>query len=312
MGFNLFGSFGEPVRNAIVRLTLRPEDQDWSIRLPFKATRLDKTSLKIGIHCHIFHVDLADELLEKVSHCPFPFRLVITSDTEAKRTIISRVLQGFKFSEVEIRIVPNRGRDVAPRLISCRDLFFSCDLLLFLHTKNTACFSQRADWRRWLVENNCGSADMYRNIVGLFENDGSIGLIYPQTFPLVRRWMVWGGLFRSAQAFYKRMNIELSPLHKLDFPVGSMYWARTKAMMPLIELNLRWDDFPEEAGQAHGTLAHVIERSINYVCESVGYRWVKILSADVNPTGRMIRVNSQDELTDFLKENDYRLLKQLI
>jgi hypothetical protein len=35
-----------------------------------------------------------------------------------------------------------------------------------------------------------------------------------------------------------------------DFPVGTMFWARTQALKPLLALALDWNDYPEEQFQS--------------------------------------------------------------
>ena len=39
-----------------------------------------------------------------------------------------------------------------------------------------------------------------------------------------------------------------------------MFWARTCALSPLIDVNLQWDDYPPEPVPYDGTLLHAIER----------------------------------------------------
>ena len=57
-----------------------------------------------------------------------------------------------------------------------------------------------------------------------------------------------------------------------NFPVGSMFWARTAALRPLLELGLGWDDFPEEPVPYDGSLLHAIERLLPFVVEGAGFR----------------------------------------
>ncbi|EXS67932.1 rhamnan synthesis F family protein [Sphingobium sp. Ant17] len=53
-----------------------------------------------------------------------------------------------------------------------------------------------------------------------------------------------------------------------DFPAGSMFWARTDAILPILSADLEWEDFPLEEGQTDGTLAHCIERMFGVVAVS--------------------------------------------
>ena len=49
-----------------------------------------------------------------------------------------------------------------------------------------------------------------------------------------------------------------------------MFWARVDAVLPLFTNKLS-DNFPNEKGQADGTIAHAIERLWVYISEYNGY-----------------------------------------
>ena len=55
-----------------------------------------------------------------------------------------------------------------------------------------------------------------------------------------------------------------------------MFWFKPRALAPLFDSGLTYDDFPEERGQIDGTIAHAIERAFLFIVETAGFNWVKI------------------------------------
>ena len=81
-----------------------------------------------------------------------------------------------------------------------------------------------------------------------------------------------------------------------------MFWARPDALRPLLDLNLKIDDFPAEHGQLDGTLAHAIERLFLHACGKAGYRWVKVTAADeIGSKYPVIRIEDLSQLDAFVK-----------
>ena len=97
------------------------------------------------------------------------------------------------------------------------------------------------------------------------------------------------------------MGLTLDPSQALDFPSGSMFWARPAALRPLLDLGLRFEDFLEESGQEDSTPAHAIERLYFLACERSGHLWLKAaqpaLFAD---SGTIVPVRSPLELERFV------------
>jgi lipopolysaccharide biosynthesis protein len=152
----------------------------------------------------------------------------------------------------------NCGRDIAPKIIGFRNVHDEYNYVLHLHTK---CSS-----RSWLSFNLDSLLGSHKAIVRVFEAsqlDPDLGIVAPRLFPQVKRFMGWGANFALCQSLARRLKIVITRQSPLDFTAGSMFWARSAALRPLLDLDLTFEDFPKESGQTDGTLAHAIERHLD-------------------------------------------------
>jgi lipopolysaccharide biosynthesis protein len=67
------------------------------------------------------------------------------------------------------------------------------------------------------------------------------------------------------------LRVPLPP--SIDFPVGTMFWARPEALAPLLRLGLTPDEYPPEPLNADGTVLHALERLLPLVAEDAGYHY---------------------------------------
>jgi GT2 family glycosyltransferase len=133
-------------------------------------------------------------------------------------------------------------------------------------------------------------------------------MIASQHFEPVRHGINWGYNFQDAQKLAARFGLTLDPAHLLDFPSGSMFWARTAALKPLLDLKLTVDDFDPESGQLDATLAHAIERLYFYACEAADLRWVKIAHPPLfAATPGVTAIGAPEDLDRFVAEKTYKL-----
>lgn len=57
---------------------------------------------------------------------------------------------------------------------------------------------------------------------------------------------------------------------QFNFPVGSMFWARSAVVRKFVDLGLKWDDYPLEPVPIDGTLIHAIERMFGVAPAAMG------------------------------------------
>ena len=286
-----------------IKEVARPLDVDYSMAVPGGFADAAYTNPHLAVICHIFYEDLTDEFQKYLQNIPFPFDVFISTDTQAKKSTIENYFEGWERGTVEIKVTPNRGRDIAPKLIAFRDVYDRYDYALHLHSKLSEHASVLEYWRGFLLENLLGSPSIVRTIFSTFARAEDIGIIASQHFEPARRFINWGGNYKYANSLAKRMGFELQEDAGLDFPSGSMFWARTAALKSFLDLGLSFDDFAPEHGQIDGTMAHAIERMYYFSCEQAGYRWIKVSRPTIfETTPAIVNVNTTDELDQFIEK----------
>src|SRR5690606_28178685 len=136
--------------------------------------------------------------------------------------------------------VPNQGRDIAPFLTAFGQAL--CDgyaVIGHVHTKQSLHVTDRAAverWRLFLLENTLGGSHagaMMDTILAAMEGDPKLGIIFPDA-PNPPGWDYNLG---GAQALAKRMGITSLPVD-FNFPAGTMFWMRSEALRPFVDLQL--------------------------------------------------------------------------
>ena len=234
-----------------------------------KAAKLDPPisieggNLRVGVMVHMFYSDLADEFALQLTAMPVPYTLLVSvMDDRAKELIQEKFARLPQLDALHVRVVPNRGRDLAPFIVTFRNEILGLDVICHLHTKKSLYTgSEQGEWRRYLASMLLGSRARTAWILGMFAANPQLGIVYPESHPLVPLWAhSWLSNKRIGRDLAGRLGWRVDPDNYFDFTAGSMFWARVEALRPLYALDLSLEDFPEEAGQTDGTLHHAIER----------------------------------------------------
>ncbi len=291
-----------------LREVARPIEADHSVAVPFGYYHLPPPP-ELAVIIHMFYEHMTPEFQLYLRNIPYPFDLYISTDTPEKKAIIERFLENETYNHVEVRLSENRGRDIAPKLIAFRDVYDRYEFALHLHTKWSDHASELANWRGYLLETLLGSGEIVHSVFEAFGRVDDIGIIAAQHFEPVRHWINWGHDYKIAKALSKRMGFDLpSDKSVLDFPSGSMFWARTDALKPLLDLELSYQDFPPEENQIDKTLAHAIERLYYYVCEHAGFQWLKIAHRPLmDHTPGIVSIDHHESLRLFVHKHGLQL-----
>jgi glycosyltransferase involved in cell wall biosynthesis len=259
---------------------------DWpkdvrSLRMPWHDSAYTVPDQEVvGVFLHIFYPELTEELLRSVANITVPVRVYVSTDTEEKRRCIADALDKAGFSgKYEIRVLPNRGWDIAPFLVGFADRVREHEIILRMHGKRSAHLSEgkSTEWRTLLLSSLAGSPDRVRSILAAFARCRNLGMVCPEHWHVILP-------FINAEADSKNMNqllasfgCGISPADPIDFPSGSMFWCRSKALEPLLSQDLGWDDFePVDSEKRWNTLAHAVERTFFFICGFAGFQWSRV------------------------------------
>jgi glycosyltransferase involved in cell wall biosynthesis len=227
---------------------------------------------RTALHLHIYYPDLTEEMFRPLiaNHGTRPDLFVTVSSDEGLREVTERAA-GLCVSIKEIVVVPNRGRDVGPLLtLFGRSLIQHYDIVGHLHAKRTTFLPEPfgAVWRAFCVENLLGGKHaMMDSIIDRFVSNPKLGLVFPCD-PYIWGWTRNRSV---AEVLLERMGIAANLPEYFFFPIGTMFWARTGAIAPLLELDLGWNDYPPEPLPIDGTILHAIERLFPVVAQHRGF-----------------------------------------
>ena len=225
---------------------------------------------------HIFYPELADDLKRLLLNIPCAVDVFISTTSTDKQAAIEKVFGGFDKGRVVVKVFANRGRDIAPAFVGFRDIYGDYDACVHLHSKKSPHAERRlAGWRDHLYENLLGSPSVVNGILNVLSTP-RVGIVFPQYYAPIRVSINWGDNFHATKDFLRGLGIEIDRRHLIEFPAGSMFWFKPKALARLLNSGLTFDDFPEEQGQVDGTTAHAIERAFLFIAEAEGYAWVKV------------------------------------
>ena len=227
---------------------------------------------KTALHIHLHYYDQTDDILDILSHLQIRPDLKISVTSEAGKKHVLEALKKSCDWRADVRLIQNRGRDIGPFLTEFASDLMQYEVIGHIHSKRSSLFKDRKiidQWINFLWENILGGRfKMGDLILDHFARDPSLGLVFPDD-PHIVGWTINKDIAESLAA---RMQIKTPLPSQIDFPVGNMFWARTQALAPIFNLNLRWEDYPDEPVGYDGTMLHAIERLIPLIVASAGYK----------------------------------------
>lgn len=234
------------------------------------AEEVSGARLRAGLHAHFYYPELIGDFLRKLGLNRARCDLLMSTDTPDKARALEAATGSYTGGEVTIRVVPNRGRDIGPFLTAFRDSMLGYDVVGHLHGKRSIGIEGEFGdvWREFLWQHLLGGLfPMADAILTAFASNSNLGLVFAED-PHVSDW---DDNRQIASCLAARAGIEPSSLEPFfDFPNGTMFWARSRALAPLLGLELDWADYPEEPLPEDGTILHALERLLPFSAATMG------------------------------------------
>jgi lipopolysaccharide biosynthesis protein len=245
--------------------------------LKVKSRKVEKknSEIRAALHLHLHYTEGVEELLQSIKESTSQPDLFISTTSEEGKVKVKVMLGKCGLQAQGITIFPNRGRDIGPFLTGYgARLFKDYEIVGHLHSKKSphAHDDYLENWVEFLEKGLIGEkGGMMDGILEKMASDPSIGIIYPDD----PGCFGWEGNYSYGKALIDRLGYKAPrPDASMNFPVGTMFWARTAALKPLLDLNLQWEDYPEEPLPIDGSMLHAMERLFGIVPSLKGYRTV--------------------------------------
>ncbi len=234
---------------------------------------------KIALVMHIHFIDLVEECAMYASSMPSHTDMYITTNTEEKKEKIIEEFGKIEHGKLDVRVVPNKGRDVGPFLVEFRPYLKDYDYVCHVHDKKAGQSKPGSiglSFAYKCFENVLKSKEYVLNVLDVFNKNERAGLLSPPPpnhsdyyFTL---GLEWGSNYKNTAELAKKLGINVSIKEDKEpiAPLGSFFWARAKALEPLFAYEWTYDDFPEEPVADDGTILHAVERIYPFSTQSAG------------------------------------------
>ncbi len=235
---------------------------------------------RIALVMHIHFMDLIEDCAGYAANMPEHTDMYITTNTEEKKEKIMEEFSKLRYNKLDVRVVPNRGRDVGPFLVEFAPFLSDYDYVCHVHDKKAGQSKPGSiglSFAYKCFENVLKSRDYVNNVLSVFEENERAGLLSPPPpnhsdyyFTL---GLEWGSNYENTARLAKElgMNVSIKEDKEPIAPLGSFFWARAKALKPLFDHGWSYEDFPEEPVSDDGTILHAVERIYPFSAQSAGY-----------------------------------------
>ncbi|MCI8763214.1 MAG: rhamnan synthesis F [Lachnospiraceae bacterium] len=251
---------------------------------------------KVAICFHVYYEDLLEHCFQYMRGIPDYIDIYITTPKESLISEIQKNIDYYQIHNAKVNLINARGRAESAFLVACKDFILNYDYACILHDKKSSFLRPGILGKEFGFHNQDAlvkTKEYINNIIYTFEKNPRLGILEPINLLYGSFQKLygdeWGPNFLEAKEFLHRAQIDLPIAQDVPpiFPAGAMFWFRPECMKLLIDMDWKYEDFPEEPLPLDGSLIHIIERAYPFVAQHAGYLigWVSdIEDAEIHLT----------------------------
>lgn len=246
----------------------------------FYKTPRPVSSKRIALVFHISYMDMLDYLRQYLQNVPERVDVILTTKPQKNVDVVYNFFSPILGDRLLVLRASDPGRDLSALLVTAAPYLSEYDYICFCHDKRShknVPVTVGAGFQECLIENMIGSGPYIENVLSLLDMHPEIGLLVPPppnhseffSCVLANPWTV---CFEAVKELAKRLHLEANIARdKPPLAIGTAFWCRRDALVPLLDYPWKLKDFPREPLPDDGTLNHALERIFPFVAQHQGY-----------------------------------------
>lgn len=228
----------------------------------------------VAIILYLYYSDSNDRYMKYIKQIPNWIDIYIIS---SNKKLLEDMKRTYSQDNIFFKEKPNVGRDISALLVTSNEFIWNYKYICFIHDKKEKGEFRKKDTDAW-IENLWGNTienGMYiENVLAYMDNNDKIGMLCPmEPTDVYTEDNFWGENYNNTIELAKKIGIDTAKIVKEKPPIslGSVFWAKPKALEKLFDYGWKYSDFVEEPMPDDGTISHAIERVFPYVVQDAGY-----------------------------------------
>ncbi len=262
---------------------------------------------KVAVILCLFYIDTLSFYFTYIDSIPDAIDVYIISSREEVLKAIQTHSKQFVNKKVQCILKENRGRDVSALLVTGSEIVKNYQYICFVHDKKAREEKLKKDTDLWIENlwgNLIGSRDYISNILKLFEENGSLGILAPPD-PIGDHFATWYGYgwygsFEITNKLASELKLQADlTIDKPPITIGTALWFRREALEKLFAKGWKYSDFNDDDLKREDYLSYGIERIFAYVAQDAGY-----------DTGTVMRTSYAEKQTNYLQYSTRKIFSE--